>query len=39
MPWSNSALQWPEEWLTIVVWACLGGLLLVRYEMRQSSNA
>lgn len=39
MPWSNSALQWPEEWLTIVVWACLGGLLLVRYEMRQSSNS
>ena len=24
MPWSESALTWPDEWLTIVVWAAIG---------------
>ena len=33
LPWSDSALQWPEEWLTIVVWSTLGILLLIRYEL------
>ncbi len=23
-PWSDSALVWPDEWLTIVVWSALG---------------
>ena len=36
LPWSDSALLWPDEWLTILVWTILGGILLVRY---QSSNA
>ena len=34
LPWSNSSLQWPEEWLTIVVWSTLGILLLIRYELK-----
>jgi len=34
LPWSDSALQWPEEWLTIVVWSTLGILLLIRYELK-----
>jgi APA family basic amino acid/polyamine antiporter len=33
MPWSASSLQWPHEWLTIVVWSCLGLLLLARFEL------
>ena len=32
MPWSASSLQWPHEWLTIVVWSCLGLVLLARFE-------
>ena len=32
MPWSASSLQWPHEWLTIVVWSCLGRVLLARFE-------
>ena len=24
LPWSDSALVWPDEWLTIVVWTLLG---------------
>ena len=32
MPWSASSLQWPHEWLAIVVWSCLGLVLLARYE-------
>ena len=27
LPWSPSALVWPDEWLTIVVWVILGGLV------------
>ena len=34
LPWSDSSLQWPEEWLTIVVWSTLGILLLIRYELK-----
>jgi hypothetical protein len=34
LPWSDSSLQWPEEWLTIVVWSTLGILLLIRYERK-----
>jgi len=34
LPWSDSALQWPEEWLTIVIWSTLGILLLIRYELK-----
>jgi amino acid transporter len=38
LPWSDSALQWPEEWLTIVVWSTLGILLLIRYELRAENS-
>lgn len=32
LPWSASALQWPSEWLTIVVWTALGSILLLRHQ-------
>ena len=38
MPWSASSLQWPHEWLTIVVWSCLGLLLLARFELLQARS-
>jgi len=28
LPWSDSALAWPDEWLTILVWTLLGALVL-----------
>ena len=30
LPWSDSALAWPNEWLTIIVWTMLGALILWR---------
>jgi amino acid transporter len=30
LPWSDSALAWPDEWLTIVVWSILGAIILWR---------
>lgn len=30
LPWSESALAWPDEWLTIVVWSVLGAGILWR---------
>lgn len=30
LPWSESALAWPDEWLTIVVWSLLGVGILWR---------
>ena len=27
LPWSDSALVWPDEWLTIVIWSVLGVLV------------
>ena len=38
MPWSASALAWPEEWLTIVVWCALGAVLLSRYVARERTG-
>lgn len=32
MPWSHSALVWPDEWLTTLVWAGIGALLLLFYR-------
>ncbi len=32
LPWSESALTWPDEWLTILVWSLLGAGLLARYR-------
>lgn len=32
MPWSESALSWPAEWLTIVVWTTLGSLVYLFYR-------
>ena len=39
LPWSESSLQWPEEWLTIMVWMCLGIALLLRYEIRATKGS
>jgi amino acid transporter len=33
-PWSDSALSWPEEWMTIMVWTVLGAALLLRYRVK-----
>ena len=30
LPWSESALVWPDEWLTIVIWSVLGAAILLR---------
>lgn len=30
LPWSDSALVWPDEWLTIVIWTALGAVILWR---------
>ncbi|RZO71120.1 MAG: amino acid permease [OM182 bacterium] len=35
LPWSDSALDWPEEWITILIWVVLGATLLWRYEQRR----
>ena len=37
-PWSDSALSWPEEWMTIVIWTVLGLLLWLRYRTREVST-
>ncbi|NKB99826.1 MAG: amino acid permease [Pseudomonadales bacterium] len=34
-PWSDSALVWPDEWLTILVWVVLGALLLFRFQRKE----
>lgn len=31
-PWSDSALQWPDEWMTIIVWCLLGAGILMRSQ-------
>ncbi|GIS20780.1 MAG: hypothetical protein CM15mP120_26960 [Pseudomonadota bacterium] len=38
-PWSDSALSWPEEWMTIVVWSVLGALLLLRYHLKAGHSS
>ena len=37
-PWSASALAWPQEWMTILVWSIIGAALLLRYERNKSSD-
>ena len=32
LPWSESALAWPDEWLTILVWSILGAFVLWRHH-------
>ena len=39
LPWSDSALSWPDEWLTIVVWVVIGALLLFRYQLNQTKQS
>ncbi len=34
-PWSDSALAWPDEWMTIMVWSILGLALWLRYRVRR----
>ena len=37
-PWSDSALSWPEEWLTIVVWSALGLVLYLRFARNRAAH-
>lgn len=39
LPGSPSALLWPYEWLTIVVWGALGAALLLRIRFRAATSA
>ncbi len=32
MPWSDTGLKWPEEWLTLIVWSVLGACCYLRYQ-------
>ena len=34
LPWSDSALVWPDEWMTIMIWTILGVLLWLRHRLR-----
>ena len=36
-PWSPSALAWPEEWSTLLIWTTLG-LLILFYSKKNSTN-
>ena len=36
-PWSPSALAWPEEWSTLLIWTTLG-LLILSYSKKNSTN-
>lgn len=36
MPWSASALSWPEEWLTISVWTLLGAGIYLRWRAKHA---
>ena len=38
LPWSDSALVWPDEWLTIVIWTIIGAVLLLRARQTQSTD-
>ena len=38
LPWSDSALSWPEEWMTIVIWTAIGLLLWLRYRARDGDT-
>ncbi len=38
LPGSPSALLWPYEWFTIVVWAVLGALLWLGYRFRRDPS-
>ena len=38
LPWSDSALSWPEEWMTIVIWTAIGLILWLRYQARDGDT-
>lgn len=38
LPWSDSALSWPEEWMTIVIWTAIGLILWLRYRARHGDT-
>ena len=38
LPWSDSALSWPEEWMTIVIWTAIGLILWLRYRARDGDT-
>ena len=35
---SDSALSWPEEWMTIVIWTAIGLILWLRYRARDGDT-
>ncbi len=39
LPWADSALEWPDEWLTILVWTVLGLILFLRWQRRETGSA
>ena len=38
LPWSDSALSWPEEWMTIVIWTAIGLILWLSYQARDGDT-
>jgi APA family basic amino acid/polyamine antiporter len=38
-PPSQSALMWPEEWLLLLVWIVLGGLVYMRFRKTHASES
>ncbi len=36
LPWSESALTWPHEWLTILLWTVLGSVIFISYCSRHT---
>ena len=38
MPFSPSALSWPEEWLTLSVWTVLGVLIWISFRRRNQTS-
>jgi len=38
LPWSDSALAWPDEWLTIMVWTMLGAVVLWRQSTSNDTS-
>ncbi len=37
LPWSDSALSWPEEWATILIWVFLGAVVWIRRRQPEIS--
>ena len=37
LPWSPSALSWPQEWAGIIAWSLVGLLLFLAYRVRRGA--